>query len=190
MMNDSEIREALCEYLDAQYDKIRLIDELVIGKARADIVTVTDILTGYEIKSDMDSYTRLPMQIKEYDQYFQRNWLGVGSSHSKSAIKHVPPHWGILCVTESVNGIQLETLREAADSPKFSVKKQLRLLWRKELAHILKANKLLKCSGKSKAYISRYLTEIVPSDTLQLQICEELFERDWTIFVNQRRGAK
>ena len=186
-MIDSEIRETLCEYLDGRDNKIRIIDELVIGKARADIVAVTDILSGYEIKGDTDSYARLPVQIKEYDRYFRQNWLVVGASHSKSAASHVPPHWGIMCVAESESGPQVEIQREAGDSPKFSLKKQLRLLWRNELAHILKANNLLKCSGKSKAYISRYLSEKVPEDTLRLQICGELFERDWTIYSNTKR---
>jgi len=186
-MIDSEIRETLCEYLDGRDNKIRIIDELVIGKARADIVAVTEILTGYEIKGDTDSYVRLPEQIKEYDRYFRQNWLVVGASHRKSAASHVPPYWGILCVAGPDSGTQVELQREAGDSSKFSVKKQLRLLWRNELAHILKANNLLNCSGKSKAYISRYLSETVPADILQQQICAELFERDWTIYLNMKR---
>ena len=72
-MNDYKIREALCHYMDYIYcDKFRIIDELVIGKARADIVIVKDRLIGYEIKGDTDTYKRLPGQIKEYDIYFQK----------------------------------------------------------------------------------------------------------------------
>jgi len=59
--------------------------------------------------------------------------------------------------------------------------------WRNELAHILKANNLLKCSGKNKAYISRYLSENVPADTLMMQVCGELFEREWTIYSKIKR---
>jgi len=187
---DSEIRENLCEYLDNLHDKIRIIDELVIGKARADIITVTDILIGYEIKGDTDSYARLPAQIKEYDRFFQQNWLVVGASHRKSAAAHVPAHWGIICISGSESDFYVEILRDAADSPKFSFKIQLRLLWRNELAHILKANKLLKCSGKNKTYICRYLSETVPEDTLRSQICAELFERDWTRYPRKKLYRK
>jgi len=181
-MVDREIREALCVVLESRYAKVRIMDEFVIGKARADIVTVTDSLTGYEIKGDSDSYTRLPTQVKEYDRYFQQNYLVVGKSHSKSAAEHIPPYWGIVCVSESGKGVQVKTLRKAAHNPKFSIKKQLSVLWRMELVHILQANKLPKCAGKRKAYIRGYLMERIPQDTLRLQICEELFERDWTVF--------
>jgi len=165
-----------------------MIDELVIGKARADIVTVTDILTGYEIKGDTDSYTRLPDQIKEYDRYFQQNYLVVGKSHSKSASTRIPLHWGLLCVSEAENGIKVESLQDPAANPKFSIRKQLSLLWRRELVRILVENKLPKCSGKRKAFIHSYLLENLPLETLQPQICEELFEREWTkIFSNMRK---
>ena len=181
-MNDYEIREAICEYMENIHpEKFRIIDELVIGEARADIVVVVDDLTGYEIKSDADSYSRLPGQIKEYDKYFQRNYLVVGEGHRKTALMHVPPYWGILCVSESKKGVQIETVREAGQNPKYSQKKQLSLLWRKELNNILKANNLPKCSGKTKAYMRKYLLERVPKAVLQKQICEEFFERDWTL---------
>ncbi|MCL2044131.1 MAG: sce7726 family protein [Treponema sp.] len=181
-MNDYEIREAFCNNIvDTYSDKFRIIDELVIGKARADIVIVTDYLTGYEIKGDTDSYVRLPGQIKEYDSYFQQNYLVVGENHIKSSEKHIPPYWGIIYISKSVNSVQIETIRESKPSPKFNQKKQLRLLWRKELANILKCNQLQKCHGKNKAYIAKYLFENVQLNILQKQICEELFERDWTL---------
>jgi len=181
-MNDCEIREAICDYIEKTYnDKFRIIDELVIGEARADIVIVTDRLTGYEIKSDADTYKRLPGQIKEYDIYFQQNYIVVGENHKKTASGHVPPYWGIMCISKSENDVQVEIIREAGKNLKYSPKKQLSLLWRKELSNILKANSLLKCSGKNKAYIQKYILERVPKYVLQKQICGEFFERDWTL---------
>jgi hypothetical protein len=153
-MKDYGIREAICSYIECTHpEKYRIIDELVIGEARADIVVVTDELTGYEIKSDADSYTRLPGQITEYDRYFQRNYLVVGATHKMTASKHIPPYWGILCVSKIKKSIQIETIRETEQNPKYSQKTQLSLLWRKELKNILKANNLPKCSGKTKAYM-------------------------------------
>jgi len=88
-----------------------------------------------------------------------------------------------MCVTIAKNGIfVLETVREAEQNPKFNLKKQLSLLWRKELTHILKMNKLLKCTDKTKTYITNYLFKSVSQNTLQKQICEELLERDWFIY--------
>jgi len=181
-MNDHEIREAICDYIESiQREKFRIIDELVIGKARADIVIVTDTLTGYEIKSDADSYKRLPGQIKEYDRYFRQNYLVVGANHKETASKHIPPYWGIMCISKSETNVQVEVIREAGQNPKYSQKKQLSLLWRKELVNILVANSLVNCSGKTKTFIHNFLLERVPRDALQKQICDELFERDWTL---------
>jgi hypothetical protein len=168
---------------DIYCDKFRIIDELVIGNARADIVIVKDGLTGYEIKGDTDSYTRLPGQIKEYDKYFQQNYLVIGADHRKTAEKHIPLYWGIMYVSESKNNTHhVEIIREPRPSPMFNQKKQLSLLWRKELNNILKVNNLPKCTGKNKAYISNYLLGHIPKSVLQKQICNELFERDWTLY--------
>ena len=181
-MNDYEIREAICSYMEnSRREKFRIIDELVIGKARADIVIVTNTLTGYEIKGDTDSYRRLPGQITEYDRYFQQNNLVVGVNHRETASKHVPPYWGILCISKPKKAIRIETIREAGQNPKYTQKRQLSLLWRNELSNILRANGLMKCSGKTKAYVRNYILERVPEGILQKQICDEFFERDWTL---------
>jgi len=181
-MIDFDIREALCAVIDSRHEKVRIMDELVIGKARADIVTVTDRLTGYEIKGDTDSYVRLPAQVREYDRYFQQNCLVIGASHLKSAAEHVPAHWGIWCVCESESGAQVQRLREPAANPKFSIKKQLGLLWQTELGTLLQENRLMKCAGKSKSYKRDYLLAHVPQAILARQVCEVLFERDWTVW--------
>ena len=164
-MNDQEIREKLCAFIDGRHGKVRIMDEFVIGKVRADIVTVTDCLTCYEIKGDADSYTRLPGQIKEYDRHFQRNYLVIGHSHRKSAAGRIPPPWGILCVSLSERGIEIEELCEPAPNPKFSLKKQLDLLWKGELIHILQANRYPKYAHKSKAFKRRFLSENMAHDT-------------------------
>ena len=182
-MVDNEIREVLCNYIDERFDKVRIMDEFVVGKSRADIVTVTNRLTGYEIKGDTDTYTRLPLQIKEYNRCFQENYLVVGKSHKKSAEKHIPKNWGILCVSISHDCPNIEILRVAEVSEKNSIiKSQLGLLWRNELVNILKRNGLKKCAGKTKSFIRRFLWMNVLPERLQEQICDELFERDWTVF--------
>ena len=186
--NDYKIRTVLRSNLEDIYcDKFIIInDELIIGKARADIVIVKDGLTGYEIKDYTDTYKSLQEQIKEYDIYFQKNYLVVGAVNIKTAATHIPPYWGIMCLTiakYAKYGIYvLETVREAEQNPKFNLKKQLSLLWRNELTHILKMNKLLKCTDKTKTYIKNYLFRSVSQNTLQKQICKELLERDWFIY--------
>jgi hypothetical protein len=181
-MVDTEIREVLCNYINNQFNKVRIMDEFVIGNSRADIVTVTNKLTGYEIKGDTDTYTRLPQQVKEYDRYFQENYLVIGNSHKKSAEEHIPKNWGILCVYMSHDRPKIELLRESkASNNNAIIKSQLKLLWRNELVNLLRKNSLKKCSRQNKSFIRKYLWKNILPGKLLEQICEELFERDYTI---------
>lgn len=64
-MNDKEIRKILIEYLKTTATEIRIYQEKSIGSSICDLMTVSDCITGYEIKSDLDNYSRLDSQIKE-----------------------------------------------------------------------------------------------------------------------------
>ena len=46
-------------------------------------------LIGFEIKSDLDNYTRLAEQIKAYDLFFDENYLVVGAKHLKSSFEKI-----------------------------------------------------------------------------------------------------
>ena len=181
-MVDKEIREVLCNYIDEHYNKVRIMDEFVIGDSRADIVTITNRMTGYEIKGDTDTYARLPLQVKEYSRFFQENYLVVGINHKESAEKHIPNHWGILNVYTINECSKIETIRTSEIIKNSTIiKNQLGLLWRNELVNILKNNGLKKCTGKTKSFICKYLWENVLPGKLLENICDELFERDYTV---------
>ncbi len=173
-MLDPVIRDKLFFQLETTSPKIRIFEEVIIGSSRCDFFTVTDKLTGYEIKSDADSYTRLRSQIKNYDKFFNENYLVVGESHRKSAERHLPDHWGIIVVGQSI-----EKLREAKPSPKVNMTSQLRLLWKREQRNILKRYSLPKYPQKSRAFITKKLIDCIDSELLLGEICSELFERDY-----------
>ena len=85
-MNDNRIRKILIEYLSASCEKIRIYQEKLIGSAICDVMAVTDCLTGYEIKSDLDKYDRLEHQVSAYNQFFDKNYLVVSAKHRASAL--------------------------------------------------------------------------------------------------------
>ncbi len=61
MLYDADIRDGLCLFLEEKYGKVRFFEELRLGNSRADMVMATERdLIGLEIKSDADSYVRLP----------------------------------------------------------------------------------------------------------------------------------
>lgn len=181
-MLDTEIRELLFDYIDEKYDKLRIYEELKIRKSIADVVVVLeDKLIGIEIKSDSDTYTRLPTQIKDYNHFFDYNYLAVGSSHAKHAHEHIPKHWGILCVAMEDDNPYIKELREPTPTPRLQVSYQIKLLWRLELNNILDKNKLPKYRQKSKRFVQLKLIEKLTSEKLKIDICDELFERDYTL---------
>ena len=79
---DKDIREPLFDWLEQRYGRIRILEEKQTGRARADVVMVTErYLCGIEIKSDADTYARLKKQVRNYYLYYDRNIVVVGSSH-------------------------------------------------------------------------------------------------------------
>lgn len=80
-MNDKAIRDILIAWLQATNHEIRIYQEKSIGSSICDVMAVTDKLTGYEIKSDLDNYARLEEQVRAYDQFFDENYLVVSQTH-------------------------------------------------------------------------------------------------------------
>jgi len=183
LLRDADIRDALCDYLEERSGRVRFFDELEMGSSRADIVMVTEEgLTGVEIKSDADTYARLPRQVRDYDRYFDRNLLVVGSRHAHHAAEHIPEHWGILVAEREDGRMDFYELRSPKPNPKDPLRAQLKLLWRRELLHLQTENGLHKYAGKRRSTVESYVKKSVPGELLKPQILAELFERDYTIF--------
>lgn len=174
-MLDPQIRDKLFFEIETTSPKIRIFEEVIIGESRCDFYAVTDKLTGYEIKSDGDSYARLRSQVKSYDKFFDENYLVVGASHRKSAEKHIPEYWGLICVEDG----GIETVRAASANPKVKLQNQLRLLWKRELWNILDRYGLQKYRNCSRQYITKKLIDCIDETLLKPEICAELFERDY-----------
>ena len=181
MLYDKDIREPLFDFLEAYYGKIRIIEEKRMGRSRADVVMVTpSSVVGIDIKSDADTYARLKRQVKDYNQYFDYNYVAAGSSHAMHIEEHVPDWWGIITVEQADGAADFYVLRKPRENPKVDAKKKLSLLWRPELAHIQELNHMPKYRQKSKQFVIEKILLSVPQDILREQISQELFERDYT----------
>ncbi len=195
MLRDKDIREPLFDFLEEVYGKVRILEEKTMGKSRADVVMVTpDALFGIEIKSDADTYARLGRQVKDYNQYYDYNYAVVGTSHALHVEEHIPEWWGIITVELVEDAVDFYILRRPMRNPKVNWKKKISILWRPELAHIQELNGLPKYKEKSKLFVTDKILEKIPEETLQKQLCEELFERDYNAIAEEirkyRRGNK
>ena len=185
MLYDRDIREPLFEFLEEQYGKVRILEEKQMGRSRADVVMVLpEAVVGIEIKSDADTYARLNRQVKDYNQFFDYNYVVAGSSHGGHIEEHVPLWWGIITVeiVREPDGDKIDfyMLKKAERNPVKNRKKTLGLLWRPELAHIQELNGMARYKEKSKAFVIDKILEKVPEEVLTRQISEELFQRDYT----------
>ena len=180
MLYDRDIREPLFEFLEMKYGKVRILEEKQMGMSRADIVMVQrDGLVGIEIKSDADTYARLSRQVRDYNCYFDRNFVVVGTRHAMHIEEHVPDWWGIITVETEDGAADFYVLRQPKENPKLDWKKKLGLLWRPELADIQARNGMPKYERKSKSFVIDKILASVPEQELKVQVSEELFERDY-----------
>ena len=186
MLYDKDIRENLFDFLDDRYGKNRIIEEKQMGKSRADVVMVTpDVIYGIEIKSDADTYARLKRQVRDYNQFYDYNYVVVGTRHAMHIEEHVPDYWGIITVEQENGTADFYILRKPSPNPKMKWKKKLGMLWRPELAHIQELNALPKYKQKSKDFVIDKILDKVPKEVLQSQMCEELFQRDYSTIATQ-----
>lgn len=191
MLLDKDIREPLFEYLEEQHDKVRILEEKTMGRSRADVVMVLEEeVVGVEIKSDADTYARLSRQVKDYDSFFDRNLVVVGTSHAHHVAEHIPDYWGIITVEEQGENCDFYMLREALENPKKKMIHKIRLLWRPELAHIQEISGMPAYKQKSKDFVQKKILEKIPEEVLQKQISDELFERDYTTIQETIRKFK
>ena len=184
MLKDQDIREPLFDFFDEKFGKVRIIEEKQIAKSRADVMLVLEEkLIGVEIKSDADTYARLARQVKDYNKFFDYNYVVVGSSHSKHIEEHVPEYWGIIEAISKEESVEFNVLREPEINKRaqrtYKMKRKLSILWRPELSHIQEINGMPKYKQRSKDFVITKIMEKVPWDLLHRQISEELFQRDY-----------
>lgn len=188
---DKDIREPLFDFLEETYGKVRIIEEKKMGRSRADVVMVLpEAVCGLEIKSDADTYARLSRQVRDYNQYFDYNYIVAGTKHAHHVEEHVPDWWGIITVELEEGRPDFYLLRKAGENPKVNWKRKLGLLWRPELARIQEKNSLPKYREKSKDFVIEKILLKVPGERLYRQISDELFERDYTEIEENIRAYK
>ena len=181
MLYDRDIREPLFDYLETLYGKIRILEEKRTGRARADVVMVTEnAIHGIEIKSDADSYARLAGQVKWYDTYYDYNTVVIGVSHVRHIEEHVPEWWGIITVEDTEDGVDFYPVRCPKANPGINPARKMSILWRPELVQIQEMNGMPRYREKSKEFVAAKILEVVPPERLAVQISDVLFERDYT----------
>lgn len=196
ILYDKDIREPLFDFLEVRYGKTRILEEKNIGISRADVIMVLEgFVCGIEIKSDADTYTRLARQTKDYDRFFDYNFIVVGSSHAGSVEMHVPEHWGIITVESIDDRVDFYVFREPSLNPNLILSDKLRIMWRPELAEIQEHFLMPAYKTSSKEFVIGKIsarTELeadhknyINITDLNCVISDILFERDYNLIAEQ-----
>ena len=176
-MNDKAIRNILIAYISAKEEKVRIYQEKNIGRAICDVMAVTECLTGYEIKSDVDNLSRLEMQIVRYSEIFDRNYVVVGECYKEKIITKVPWSWGILVIRDNEIFEEREAILKNG-----AIKSQLSLLWTIELKNLLNRFDMPLYTYKTKEFIIEKLCDRQKETVLHKALVYELINRDYTIY--------
>lgn len=123
----------------------------------ADLLDINHQLIGYEIKSDSDTYARLPKQIEGYNSVCRQIYMVVGESKSTSVFLHVPEFYGVVVVKRQDNGLVVfDVVREAGDNPHWNTRSLLYWLPSEHLKRLAKTNSdILALYGGKKTPINK-----------------------------------
>ncbi|MCK0768825.1 sce7726 family protein [Chromohalobacter canadensis] len=87
--------------------------EFRVGEARADAVLINGVATAYEIKTDLDDFSRAQSQLEAYYSCFDRVVFVVGNGQVEKALKILPDYVGVLRLS---NRYQLSEVRESVSN--------------------------------------------------------------------------
>lgn len=79
---------------------VTVLGEQRVGSSRADLVMLNGLATGIEIKSDIDSLSRLESQIRDYSKVFPKTMVVTGPKHVTEVARLVPETTGIVELTK------------------------------------------------------------------------------------------
>lgn len=91
-----------------------ILNELRAGSSKADVVILNGTSTAYEIKSERDSFQRLPSQLADYRSVFASVNVVTSPSQANQVLRLVPDDVGVIILSSRFH---LQVVREATDLP-------------------------------------------------------------------------
>lgn len=131
------VRGHLAELHGGDPDTV-VCDEFAVcrGQARIDLAVVNGTLSGYELKSAVDSLYRLPGQVGHYNCVFDSITVVVAPSHVKHVYDYLPDWYGIW-IAEPGARSEIVKVRASGINPAQCPRSLAQLLWRDEMLFVL-----------------------------------------------------
>lgn len=143
MFSDKCIRPVLLSELRSRYDNCSntsIFEEFSIPRpsARIDVAVVNGSISGFEIKSDLDTLSRLKFQIPAYECYFEEMTLVTTAKHIDSSRIAIPARWGIKVFSKTDTSYAIEHVRHPKKRIRLCLSSQLHSLHMSELKCIIR----------------------------------------------------
>ena len=186
-MNDPDIRRALVAFLSEQHradHETLIVEELNVcqGSSRMDVVVATTSLHGYEIKSRVDTLSRLEQQLKDYTNVFDLLTIVTGLNHLSGVLANVPDWCGILLANRFEGRVSIESFREPRSNPHRDRLALAQLLWRDEALKVLDTRgKARGVKSKARPAIWKRVSEELSTEEIAREVCCAFRNRtkDW-----------
>ncbi len=150
--------------------------------ARMDALLVSHRLYGFEIKSDVDSLSRLPRQIEAYGAVVERAVLVVGPRHLEAAAKLIPGWWNIWAARQDGGVVRIRKVRGGRLNPAISALAVTSFMTRQDLVTALRGRGDCRLSGLSVDELRQTLASVAgPQQTIKLARNAMMARRDWRV---------
>jgi hypothetical protein len=142
-----------------------------MGAARIDLAIVGEHLEGFELKSDLDTFSRLAEQMHTYNRVFDQITLVTGRLFEGAARALMPPWWGLVIAEHhGEQQVDLIPIRPPAYNPIQNPRSLAMLLWRDEVGAILEYENILVAKRASRAVLHEQLALAVPFERLRQHV--------------------
>lgn len=160
------------------------IFELPVGSSRADLCKINGKSIAYEIKTDLDNFSRLHKQIADYNEIFEEVYVICSSTKLASVLELLPAECGVYTYTQSRYGnYKFRLYRKALVNTQLNPVRQLQLLRKSELQTCFPVDAAVDCSRPE-----RILKIVQKYSNAQINhgfkvLLKQRFQKQWTFLV-------
>lgn len=163
------------------------IFELPIGSSRADLCKINGTSVAYEIKTDLDNFSRLSKQISDYYEIFDEVYVICSEHNIANVINIIPPRCGIYSYSiNRIGNYKFNLFRKATFNNVKDPIKQLAIIRKNELSQHFMASKNLKTRTEITNFILNKFSQESINDIFKNTL-KQRFEPQWS-FLKQNHN--
>lgn len=183
MLNDLVIRTALDARLNRRFEHdadtiVRHELGVESGGSRVDVAVLNGHLTGWEIKSDVDTLVRLPNQATSFSRVMDYMTIVTTGKYLDRAATLLPAWWGLMEAVPGPSNVRLVSRRSPHINRSTDSFCMAQLLWREEAMEELRTRGNARgLSSSSRYFVWERLAQSIPKKQLRSVVLNRLKQR-------------